>query len=159
MKKRILLFTALLLPGLIFLFLKKFGKNEFAVPVFHTGRMDSVNSACGTAYRSPYSVHDSVLMKMGWQQKPATVIIVDPAVDINTSALKDAFSDDEYQLIRPMTQGEPGSKRLACVFLQPEGISGVLLDKDKRIRGYYDLRRRQEMDRLTLEMDILLKKY
>jgi hypothetical protein len=46
-----------------------------------------------------------------------------------------------------------------CVFLVNEPWQAVLLDQDKRIRGYYDLRNRDEEDRLRVELKILLKKY
>jgi hypothetical protein len=48
---------------------------------------------------------------------------------------------------------------VACAFRVNEPWSVVLLDNQNRIRGYYDGSRRDEMDRLDLEMSIILKKY
>ena len=45
----------------------------------------------------------------------------------------------------------------SCVYLQEEGTNTVLVDGMGRIRGYYDIRKRDEIDRIAVEIDILLK--
>jgi hypothetical protein len=46
-----------------------------------------------------------------------------------------------------------------CVFFLKEPYNSVLIDDQKRIRGYYKLGDRAEMDRLEVELKILLKEY
>ena len=46
-----------------------------------------------------------------------------------------------------------------CIFLLNQPNQTVLMDKERRIRGFYDLRLRDEVDRLRVELKILLKKY
>jgi len=46
-----------------------------------------------------------------------------------------------------------------CLFLMPEELSVVLLDGEGRIRGQYDGSSLEDMDRLMVEMKIILKKY
>ena len=74
MKKGLLMFLALLLPVMIFLFLKTFGKNEFEVPVLFA---DSVGVACEEyTYKIPYVIEDSVLKKLSWNEEDSLTIIV-----------------------------------------------------------------------------------
>ena len=82
-KKIVYLFLALLLPGLIFLFLKKFGKNEFALPTYYQHGVDSLNMLCGTVYSQPYQLPDSVLKKTGWKRRSASVFVFQNEAAIN----------------------------------------------------------------------------
>jgi hypothetical protein len=41
------------------------------------------------------------------------------------------------------------------VFLVPDGMNAVLIDSERRIRGYYNSLSREDMDRLDLELKIL----
>jgi hypothetical protein len=45
------------------------------------------------------------------------------------------------------------------VFLLEGPRQAVLIDSQRRIRGFYDLRNRDEVDRLRVELKILLEKY
>ena len=64
--KVLFLFLALGLPIVVFVFLKLFGKNQFAVaPLFQ----DSIQSPVGCnsfAYQTPYTIPDSLLTKLEW---------------------------------------------------------------------------------------------
>jgi hypothetical protein len=46
-----------------------------------------------------------------------------------------------------------------CDLLLQKPWTTVLLDDQRRIRGYYDPTSREEVDRLIVELKILLKKY
>lgn len=153
-KKIVLLFLALLLPGLIFVFLKKFGKNEFAIPVYFENNVDSLNQACGTHYLQPYRIADSILENLVWQRKGATLLTIDAGPrDLNR--ITDRFGPGELQII-----GLPEkSNWRSCVFMIKPSSNAVLMDGERRIRGYYSTHSRKEIDRLGLELEILLKKY
>jgi hypothetical protein len=70
--------------------------------------------------------------------------------------LADDFSATDYSLVQIDT-----SKRalLDCVLLLNKPWTAVLVDAEKQIRGYYAPSSREEMDRLKMELSILLKRY
>jgi hypothetical protein len=163
-KKFLYLFLALLLPGLIFIFLKKFGRNQFDIPVYHQHDVDSINTHCGTAYTAPYTVPDSVLQKLGWHRQTATLVVFNKAdqTEKEFNRIADSFSSPDYQVIRLASVAisrEVLGRWTSCVFFVSRPWNVVLIDRQKRVRGYYALSSREDVDRLILEMTILLKKY
>ena len=163
-RKFIYLFLALLLPGLIFLFLKKFGKNEFAIPVYYQEGIDSLNAACGTHYRQPYTLPDSVIQKTGWEGRPASLFVIqkDGAADKEFRRVVESFGPGEVQVIvldRDSIGEAVYARWSSCVLMARATKGVVLVDRERRIRGYYAVGSREEADRLILEMEILLKKY
>src|SRR6478609_6842800 len=75
-KKVLFLFLALLLPIAVFVFLKSFGKNEFAVkPLFQETVESSVNCK-SVSYKVPYFVHDSVLSQVGWINTDSITLLI-----------------------------------------------------------------------------------
>ena len=168
-KKSIYLFSALLLPALVFVFLKLFGKNEFAIPVYYENGIDSVSASCGGDYASPYVLPDSVLKVIGVPARPASVIAVELSETAETelNRLAETFISTEYsQRTISRSAGSPTrisdarvSRWITCVFFLKKPYNVVLADEKNRIRGYYAIDSREEMDRLILEMQILLKKY
>jgi hypothetical protein len=163
-KKIIYLFLALLLPGLIFLFLKQFGKNEFTIPAYYQQAADSLNAICGTQYVQPYQLADSVLQRAGWEGRPASLFVFQKEIMTNKEFKRifDLFDQKEFQVVEadPQKIGEPLAARWgSCVFMVHAPRNAVLVDKEKKIRGYYVIGSREETDRLILEIEILLKKY
>jgi len=163
-RKLIYLFLALLLPGLIFLFLKKFGKNEFAIPTFYQHGVDSLNAICGTRYAEPYQLPDSVLQKTGWEGRPASIFLFQKEVLANKEfkRIMDSFDRKEFQVVEVDLQKMDkvlSTRWSSCVFMVRAPRNVVLVDSEKKIRGYYAIGSREEADRLILEMEILLKKY
>src|SRR5258708_3823686 len=100
-RKILYLFLALVLPGLIFIFLKRFGKNEFAIPVYYEENVDSLNNACNTRYPSPYRIPDSVLQRTDWRPSGPSLFVMDKQVSRNAEfkRLPEAFKAGEYQVI------------------------------------------------------------
>jgi len=168
-KKPIYLFLALLLPGLIFLFLKFFGKNEFAIPIFYQNGIDSVSVICGGDYSKPYILPDSVLNTIGIPKKLARIIVFEPTENskIELNRLTDIFDLDDFAKSEVAIQrgdsfgiSEIRYKRwISCAFFIKAPHNTILIDDENKIRGYYAVDSREEMDRLILEMQILLKKY
>ena len=174
-KKWIYLFLALALPGLIFIFLKKFGRNEFDVPVyFEKGIIE--DSVCGISTSSIYHVPDSIINKYFTGQSHARVAVVHPFVKDDLKEVEriaEKYSNDELEII--LLSGVPNNPNtnlnrkfldynqfgitVHCLLRIQEPWSVVLLDGKNQIRGFYDGSRRDEMDRLDLELSILLKKY
>jgi len=157
-KKITYLLLALALPGLIFIFLKIFGKNHFDIPVYYKeGIADSVK-ACGGPHRGQYTLPDSVLNAFGYKNETACLFV--EASEINnkeTMQLKQSFREDQIQII---ALGGIAPNRLdrikKCVLFLKEPWKAVLMDKEKRIRGYYAFTNLEETDRLKIEIEILL---
>lgn len=163
-RKSLYLFLALILPGLIFIFLKRFGKNEFAIPRYYEQGVDSLNTLCGTRYVQPYRVPDSVLARTGWVAGRASLFLFDNRIAENSEfkRLSDNFEAGEYQ-VREIDSSKMGAAAFrrwrTCVFMVNAPWNTVLLDSGKCIRGYYAVGSREEADRLIMEMQILLRKY
>ncbi|MEQ8302223.1 MAG: hypothetical protein RIB47_02445 [Cyclobacteriaceae bacterium] len=161
MIKRIVLFTALLLPVLIFVFLKFFGKNEFELPVYYTETIPITSSECAEAYPVPYRISNSPLISQG---KHTVLAFYDGLSEVETSSyenqlkrLENEFNPTEFELI-VVQDSLANQKEKNCVFLMADNRL-VLIDSDGRIRGYYKDASLKEVDRLILELQILLKKY
>lgn len=157
------LFLALLLPVLIFVFLKFFGKNEFAIPVYYENGVDSVGYDCRGDYSKPYAIDDSVMSAIGARKQVATVVIFGTREGTELGRLKEIFQPEEFELIQLEGGVNISSSRyarwLSCSFFLKAPYNVTLIDESKHIRGYYSIGSREEMDRLILEMQILLKKY
>ena len=174
-KKWIYLFGALVLPGLIFTFLKIFGKNEFDIPVYFEDGLKG-DSVCVQDVNGPYHIPDSVVLKMGLGKAKSHVAIIFPFVHDDLSEvnrLTKKYSNRELNVV--VLSGMPNLPKTnldvqflnyvdfgnvcMCWLRAEEESSIVLIDEDYRIRGYYDGNKREEIDRLDTELSILLKKY
>ncbi len=174
MKKVLYLFLALLLPGLIFVFLKYAGKNEFTVPIFYDqgvklpegcgfGPLDSAKDF-SIAGSDPFTVSPKLRAMWEMNHEVNVVVFSTAGLDFNKIKLaideemgKDAVWLKETNSLTIDVSGLSIVKK--CEFLVNDPFQSVLIDKEGRIRGYYDLRKRDEVDRLRVELKILLKKY
>lgn len=178
-KQTIILVTAFVLPIGIFVFLKTMGKNEFAVEPLHQAGVMQVSTECGVAYQTPYVVPEHVLADLRWSNQDSLTLYVFDNIDFDekavTAKLKEANTHPELQLHMilsdsvkvgehedkdPIVKDAVSVEQLQeCFFVFEKGKNAVLVDKRQRIRGYYDLSSREEVDRLALEIKIILKKY
>jgi hypothetical protein len=160
-KKIIFLFLALILPVLIFIFLRTFGKNEFNVPLIYAEGVAEIPTGCDYKYNAPYVLADTIVNKL--DPRGNSLIVVN-------------YSDQEealMQLVQRMndrrlviiSSGDPDVTVLQqntfknCALLLKEPNNVVVIDNQKQIRGYYDVNDRDELDRLQAELNILLQKY
>lgn len=157
--KKVILIIALLLPIGVFVFLRFFGKNEFSIPVYYENGVDSPPIGCNRDYNSSYQVSDSLLTHLGWQGS-SVLIIADSshAVQLGLKRLNEELKD-EVQTIYPRREVAFLDEFYTCELLLQMPWTTVLLDDQRRIRGYYDPQSREEVDRLIVELKILLKKY
>lgn len=175
-KKPILLFLALLLPILVFLFLKFFGKNEFNVPVYYdTGAMD-YPTPCGAPPATPYVVTSSAI-----EFKVLTVVAFPGQLseekrrdfDFELKRIANDFRGKEVNVVQVLEAPAEGlnltgevmpldsgtyHRLKSCELLVKDPNVVVLVDDARRIRGYYEPSRK-EMERLTVELKIILKDY
>jgi len=184
MKKPILLFLALGLPVAVFVFLKFFGKNEFAVPVLFGDGIATPVGCESFRYDIPYSIPDTILAKFGWSSSDSISLVVFSGTtnaeqqeqSIQLNRIFTEFPTDNFKVIlisetnrteqselenvrviRP--HGQHDSSVKSCVFLLKQSDNTVLLDSKKRMRGQYNTANREEVDRLIMEIKIMLKKY
>jgi len=155
-RKWIYLGLGLLLPILLTLFLKFFGKSEFNIPVYYT---DEVKSPCQGNYEAPYLIADSVLAKWGTANRVSLVTIDSSAeASKNFERLHTELTSADFNFVR--LENEPlNNQLLECVLLVQKPWTTVLIDGQRRVRGYYAPSTREEGDRLIVEMKILLKQY
>ncbi len=153
-----------MLPGIIFVFLKYAGKNEFNIPVYHETGVKDPPAICGLQYAVPYHLPKEVMMMTDQQHE--TNILIFPNEGLDAEKIQ-ADIDSEFgggkvwvknaQLLT-LNATEYDQLKI-CIFLLNDPWQSVLFDKQGKIRGYYDLRLRDEIDRLRVEVKILLKKY
>ncbi len=148
--KKILLFIALFVPILVFIFFKIFGKNEFDIPVYWS---DGVKVNGCPPVLGPYTLSDSALNAWGWKHDRATLLVLnEEGIRKNLSRVADQFEKGEYTTLD--VRNTP-----TCLLLAGDSSKVILVDDQKRIRGYYTPTTQKETDRLTVELKILLKQY
>ncbi|MGC4022444.1 MAG: hypothetical protein QM734_11085 [Cyclobacteriaceae bacterium] len=160
-KKAIYLFLALLLPGLIFLFLKFFGENKFDIQIYYKdGVPDSVNT-CKIKTRGQYYLSDSLLNILKWKNNSVLLIVESEEDELTTvKQVIDDLGTGSVQLVSLNNFPYDVVHRLKkCALFLGKPLNAVLIDKQKRIRGYYSVENRDELDRLEVELKILLEKY
>ncbi|HEX6333660.1 MAG TPA: hypothetical protein VFZ78_05510 [Flavisolibacter sp.] len=161
-KKVIILFLALLFPVAIFIFLKMFGKNEFQVPPLYQEGSMSTPQNCEVTYSVPYVVADSLFSALGMNRNDSLyVFYFDKALDGPLHRISVEFDGEPVKLVNPQSlRVNPYNRYLEeCVLLMRGDTSVALVDNKNRIRGYYNGEARDEVDRLILEMKIILKQY
>jgi hypothetical protein len=154
-RKTIFLSLALILPVIVFVFLKMFGKNKFEIPVFHDKPVEKV-AGCDRNYPTPYLVPDSVLSSVGWKGNEAALITFLKIEGEGKMRLTERFEPNKLQVV---TLSESEGTKWKCAFLLSDKFNAVLVDHKKQIRGYYQTTTREEIDRLMVEVSILLNDY
>ncbi|MFZ1808763.1 MAG: hypothetical protein WAU36_16150 [Cyclobacteriaceae bacterium] len=173
-RKGLLLFLALLLPIIIFVFLHFFGKNEFDVPVLYQ-TAEELPANCELEVSFPYKVKsDKVDIAGGavvlFSSGLSTEVLDDALFQL--SRLKDEFGSEAPRVIvlrngedeLPVLENEivlvtsEYELEQQCVFLAKSNRI-VLIDTDAHIRGLYPDASLKEIDRLILELKIIFKQY
>jgi hypothetical protein len=182
-RKPILLFLALVLPVAVFVFLKFFGKNEFAVPVLFEDGIATPVGCESFRYDVPYSIPDTILAKFSWGSNDSISLVVFSGTtnaeqqeqSIQLNRIFTEFPSDNFKIVflsenvmsektkleneRLMMVNWQLSSARSCAFLLKPTDNTVLLDSKKRIRGQYNTANREDVDRLIMEIKIMLKKY
>ncbi len=158
-RKNVLLSLALLLPVLVFIFLKFFGRNKFDIPVFHQDRVD-VSADCNQTYRVPYLVPEESLQALNCTKgDPAIIVFSSLGGESKTRLEKEIESKGLNLILINGLFDEQELRKWSCIFVLPTGSNAVLVDSERKIRGYYQLEKRDETDRLLVELKILFNEY
>jgi hypothetical protein len=159
--KVIFLFLAFLLPVLIFLFLKFFGKNEFVVEPLYITEAPEVPSGCAPV-SIPYHVPDSVKNSLTLENDTLTLLVFgkpDKEALTQLERVDEEFAGDAIHK-KIIGQADPEYTSLKqCIFFLKEPFDIVLVDRRGTIRGQYVNNDREDIDRLLTEIAIILKKY
>ena len=161
-KKILFLFLALLLPVVVFLFLKGFGKNEFNVPPMFQDVIESPEDCTSFEYITPYIISDSIMSRLSWSKHDSLTLIVfnDTSEEasnkklVQIDRLRVEFPTEKLNVV---TSTEVMFK--SCIFLLKATDNAVMMDSKRRIRGQYNLTDLDEADRLIMEVKIILKEY
>ncbi|HEV8513395.1 MAG TPA: hypothetical protein VGQ59_08960 [Cyclobacteriaceae bacterium] len=156
-KKIIYLLIALALPGLIFIFLKLFGKNHFDIPVYYKDGINDSLKECSGAHQGQYYLPDSILTIFKCKNDVVSLLV--DGSEVNSKEVEKLSQSFKNQLqIISLNSLEltrlNGIKK--CALFLKEPWKAVLVDKQKRIRGYYAFTSLEETDRLNVEVEILL---
>jgi hypothetical protein len=157
-RKNIYLSLALVLPVLVFVFLKFFGRNQFEIPVYHVDKLEIPNG-CDIKYDVPYLVADSTLVSLGSNARRPSLILFNAISSENSVRLAEEMNPNKLQVVSLDDSVKSNEQFLSCVFLLPDKFNAVLVDVQRRIRGYYQIESREEMDRLLVELKILFNEY
>lgn len=155
-KKIIFLFLALLVPSLIFVFLKMFGTNEFDIEVFYDQNMPAFTDNCDVLYKLPYHLPDSTIREVSGRGDSAVFIHFGNPDALFISRVLSRYKDDPVGH-HVFERDEAVLKK--CIFILEEPFDVALVDRKGRIRGQYNSSEREEVDRLITEIAILIRKY
>jgi len=188
-KKSLFLFLALLLPIIVFVFLKFFGKNEFGVKPLFQDAIDAPAACASFAYTAPYTISDSTLQRLNWNSTDSVTLIIFDDKNPENRIKKHGqieriireFETERLNILCLIDSGESkwlsniqerlkvkvvelSAERLAktksCVFLLNESDNAVIVDSKKGIRGQYNLHDLEDADRLFVhELNIIFKRY
>lgn len=198
--KLLLLLVTLGLPVIIFLFLKGFGENHYAVPVFYSQGIPGDTSECqpgnkphvvdlsdfgltaqgeneGNIFHLRLSVMDIDIhqaIPLGKAGNPLNriadhftgesnvqFVLIRPVQDFDRN--KQSITDDRFKYVYGNMNDVSAFARCGLILLDfPDKIDAgtrrfVLVDQQGRIRGYYPLSDFDEIDRMILEMKIILE--
>ena len=153
-KKVVILFVGLALPITIFLFLKIFGENKFEVAaLFQTQLPENISDCQGISV--PYRIRPETVANFLRDDDQLGVVIIEQDL-ARLSRITDQFNDDPINVKQIDSIASVPLKK--CVFLLHEPYDVVLFDRQGNIRGQYFSGERDEIDRLILEITIILNK-
>ncbi|PGH38260.1 MAG: hypothetical protein CRN43_16260 [Candidatus Nephrothrix sp. EaCA] len=154
MKQWMFLFLLLAFPAILYLFLQEFGKNEYNIPMLYENGAEG--NECVPKSNAPYKIPDSVRRIIGGENKSVVVITEDSPRN------KEAAEEIEKKIVGKLgafvflsSLSEAAQKKALCFLMMQKSANAVLIDKKNRIRGYYQLSKKKECERLQDELSIL----
>jgi len=156
--KYLVLVVAFILPGLIFLFLKKFGKNEFDVAPLYHDVLPARAADCPPVEQGPYRIPLTVLQSLGWSESAHLTLFSFGADDRQLDRVTSAFGREEINLVKVTIGLDSLAVWSRCYLFNTEQKPLLLVDQKRQIRGHY-FDTREDVDRLLTEATIILKKY
>lgn len=163
--KGIFLSATLLIPILLFLFLKYFGENRFDIPIYYENGISSGFTNCTTYDSGQYYITNSgyslpgLFIFLSSKDTQQTFGNVKQRVDEDVKGIKyNLYSSDsafQHEGMHYLTEDRLIDK-LRCEFISDTLNQFILVDNKRRIRGYYNMDR-EDVDRMIVEIKILLE--
>lgn len=160
-RKNLYLFIALLLPICVFIFLKIFGKNEFAVAPLFVDVMPETQPGCSTI-ALPYHTPDSIIHRLDFRNDSLVLVSFGELTKEGVNQLKRVEEQTQTDRIHRLHISSSDNRYTTwknCIFFLKEPFDLVLVDRKGVIRGHYTSNDLDEADRLITEITIILKKY
>lgn len=158
--KILLLLAALLVPALVFIFLKIFGRNEFAVAPLFTDEQPEVAGCAPVTL--PYYLPDSVVEALDFGRDSLLLVAFGEASVEAKRQRRRVEEETKGAAPRQVTVARDDARYTSwhnCIFFLKEPFDLVLVDKAGVIRGQYTTDDRDEIDRLLTELTIIQKRY
>lgn len=156
--KYLVLVLAFILPALVFLFLKKFGKNEFEVAPLYRDALPARAAGCPPVEQAPYRIPLTVLRSLGWSESVHLTLFSFGADDRQLNRITGAFGRDEINVVKVTIAHDSLGMWSGCYLFNTEQKPLLLVDQERQIRGHY-FNTREDVDRLLTEATIILRKY
>lgn len=163
-------------PVFVFLFLKKYGTNQFELPIYYEDGNPLAECDRGG------QVHELAIEILLENDIQTPVLFYIPAIQPNkyysdlknvlqkhsgvnlTSLIKKGSSDEQEGITSLILSPDNYLQFINCELILGEdrwlqagiGNKYVLIDNMRRIRGYFDCTQLSEIERLDTELDILL---
>ena len=181
--KKPFLFLLLAIPVLIYLFLKLFGSNTFQIPEYYSEGIHSELCGISTNQSFQISIHDTLSTSNNFNDKIMLffvhsdlnenltkmakelerIILSQSSSGITVIGLRDSisqfplFDGVSYITLSRKNLGEFINCNLLVFQEEPDTPYHyiVMVDANRRIRGYYNGSKFDEYDRLAAELDIL----
>lgn len=183
MKKVLILGATVAIPVIIILILQGFGENEFEIPLYYQEQTDIRECEVEFPYTVPRVMFSDGVSSLALPDGMLVMIFRtdDDQEQVQVIRLLDEYGDREDLSIIQMSDSpldESGNEESIMIVLpedeiadlkkcklligthlneeiQTDEIGMVLIDQERRIRGYYAADNRAETDRLIIEIDIL----
>ncbi len=174
-KKILFLIAALIIPSMVYVFLRGFGNNKFEIPVYYSegitieGCTSDIKKAHFVNFEN-YDLEGAQLFFFSQWIKSNEFLrqckrIKTKPYHVAFTAISDTVMHNELGNTLVVKDEAQLFKIANCALVigQDSAISIplynqlILVDADKRIRGYYDGNDIEDMDRLDIELDILSK--
>lgn len=174
-KKILFLIAALIIPSLVYIFLRGFGNNKFEIPVYYANgvTIDGCSEDIGKAHLvnfENYELEGAQLFYFSDWVKGNDFLkqcsrIKAKSYHVAFIAISDSLRQNQLgnTLVVKNNAQLFNIANCALVIGQGSAITKpiynqlILVDSKKRIRGYYDGASVEDMDRLDIELDILSK--
>jgi len=160
-RKALVLVAAFMLPVVVFLFLKTFGRNEFAVEPLYEKELPPGLSDCGE-FTLPYRIPQPVLEALQIPGSDSLSLVLfsretpDEATQLKRVKEEIGVPLNWFVVVDTATRSTDWKR---CVFLLEGEQNVALVDTKRRLRGQYALTDREDTDRLITELTIILKHY
>lgn len=143
----------LAIPAAIFIFLKFFGDNRFDIEIFYQNGAPATKECEATT--GQFYIADSLAVSV---DKPQVILFSqtngDNEIQNIEVRLNDTFKENLF--VHKIENGSNNLTTIHCGYRSESVDKIILIDDKRRVRGYYD-RDLDEIDRLIVEVKIILE--